>query len=229
MREGSRDRRGDDFMVRFGISLVAFAGVASLALPAAAQDWSAPPRAPAGAAPNQAIPPLGADGRYVTPNQGIGAEQTSWHVRAALNVAALGCRDAAERTTIAAYNRLIARNSAVLAAAASGVKARYRARFGAAWEPMHDRDMTRLYNFFAQPPAQQRFCAVARDVLAEAQTVRPADFPAFAAAALPRLEAPFTDFYRDYDRYRTAYAAWRGGAAAPAMAMASVPETPRIP
>jgi len=216
-------------MVRFGISLPVLAAIAFSAMPASAQDWSAPPRAPAGAAPNQAIPPLGPDGRYVTPNQGIGAEETSWHVRAALNVAALGCRDASERATVAAYNRLIARNSMVLAAAASGVKARYRARFGAGWEPMHDRDMTRLYNFFAQPPAQQRFCAVARDVLAEAQAVRPADFAAFAATALPRLEAPFTDFYRDYDAYRTAYAAWRGGAGAPTMAMASVPEGPRVP
>jgi hypothetical protein len=213
-------------MVRFGISLSVFVAFASLAAPASAQGWSQPPQAPMGAAPNQAIPPLGPDGRYVTLNQGLSQDETSWHVRAALNVAALGCRDAAERATVAAYNRLIARNSAVLAAAASGVKTRYRARYGAGWEPVHDRNMTRLYNFFAQPPAQQRFCAVAREVLAEVQAVRPADFAAFAAAALPRLEAPFTDFYRDYDAYRTAYAAWRSGAAAPAMAMASAPAGP---
>ena len=215
-------------MVRFGISLSVFIAFASLAAPASAQGWGRPPQAPMGAAPNQAIPPIGPDGRYVTLNQGLSPDQTSWHVRAALNVAALGCRDVAERATVAAYNRLIARNSAVLAAAASGVKTRYRARYGAGWEPVHDRDMTRLYNFFAQPPAQRRFCAVARDVLAEAQTVRPADFAAFAAAALPRLEAPFTDFYRDYDVYRTAYAAWRSGAASPVMAMASVPDGPGV-
>ncbi|MBC9034710.1 hypothetical protein IAG41_20160 [Sphingomonas sp. JC676] len=213
-------------MVRFGIALATLSAIAFLAAPASAQGWSQPPRPPAGAASNQAVPPLGPDGRYVTLNQGLSQDETSWHVRAALNVAALGCRDAAERATVAAYNRLIARNSVVLAAAASGVKTGYRARYGADWEPMHDRDMTRLYNFFAQPPAQQRFCAVARAVLAEAQTVRPGDFAAFASAALPRLEAPFTDFYRDYDAYRTAYAEWRSGAASSVMAMASVPDSP---
>jgi len=215
-------------MVRFGISLSVLGTILCLSAPASAQGWGQPPQAPAGAARNQAIPPLGPDGRYVTLNQGLSPDETSWHVRAALNVAALGCRDAMERATVAAYNRLIARHSAVLAAAASGVKTSYRARYGAGWEPVHDRDMTRLYNFFAQPPAQLRFCAVARDVLAEAQTVRPADFAVFAAAALPRLEAPFTDFYRDYDAYRTAYAAWRSGAGAPAMAMAVVPGGPDV-
>lgn len=216
-------------MVRFGIALSAFAALTSVAAPASAQDWSRAPRPPAGASPNQAIPPLGADGHYATINRGLSTDETSWHVRAALNVAALGCRDASERTTVASYNRLIARHRAVLAAAASGVQAGYRQRFGADWEPIHDRDMTRLYNFFAQPPAQPRFCVAARAVLAEAPSVRAEDFAAFAAAALPRLEAPFTDFYRDYDAYRTAYVAWRSGAAAPAMAMASIPQGPRLP
>ena len=43
--------------------------------------------------------------------------ETLWHVRVALNVAALGCRDADEAATVAAYNTLIRRQSAVLAAA----------------------------------------------------------------------------------------------------------------
>ncbi|MET0309895.1 MAG: hypothetical protein ABW023_14410 [Sphingomonas sp.] len=203
---------------------MAFLGASA---PASAQDWSQPPRPPAGALPNQAIPPLGRDGRYATLNQGLSVDETSWHVRAALNVAALGCRDARERATVAAYNRMIARHGRVLAAADAGVKAGYRARFGGEWESAHDRAMTRLYNFFAQPPAQQGFCAAAQGVLTEAQAVAPQDFARFAATALPRLEAPFTDFYRDYDTYRTAYAAWRGGGASPALALATIPDRPR--
>jgi hypothetical protein len=168
------------------------------------------PLPPAGSAPNQLIPAVAADGRYDTVNHGISLEQAEWHVRAALNVAALGCRDAAERETIAAYNALLGRHKAPLAAADAAVKAQYRMRYGAGWDSQHDRDMTKVYNFFAQPPAQPGFCRVARDVLDEAGRVAPEQFAAFAADALPRLEAPFTDFYRDYDAWRVADRAWRG-------------------
>lgn len=168
------------------------------------------PSPPAGSVPNQLIPAIAADGRYDTVNHNLSRDQTAWHVRAALNVAALGCRDVAERETVAAYNAMLGRHRASLAAADAAVKGQYRLRYGAGWDSRHDRDMTRVYNFFAQPPAQTGFCRVARDVLAEAGRVAPEQFAAFAADALPRLEAPFTDFYRDYDAWRAADLAWRG-------------------
>jgi hypothetical protein len=183
------------------------------ALPAQAQyryNEGARPLPPAGSAPNQLVPAVASDGRYDTVNHGISRDETAWHVRAALNVAALGCRDEAERETVAAYNAMLGRHKAPLAAADLAVKAQYRARYGAGWDSRHDRDMTRVYNFFAQPPAQTNFCRVARDVLAEARRVSPEQFAAFAADALPRLEAPFTDFYRDYDAWRVADRAWQG-------------------
>ncbi|WP_342248707.1 hypothetical protein [Sphingomonas sp. OTU376] len=186
----------------------ALVGIAC-AVPAQAQyRGDSRPLPPAGATFNQLIPAIAADGRYDTVNHHISREQTAWHVRAALNVAALGCRDEAERETVAAYNAMLGRHRASLAAADTAVKAQYRARYGAGWDSRHDRDMTRVYNFFAQPPAQTGFCRVARDVLAEVGQVRPEAFAAFAAEALPRLEAPFTDFYRDYDAWRIADRAW---------------------
>jgi hypothetical protein len=185
------------------------------ASPALAQigdpQWNSPPRPPMGAAANLQIPARDAFGNYRTPNQGLTPAQTRWHVRAALNVAALSCRDRDEAQTVASYNRLLSVHRQSLAAADAGVKAQYRARFGAGWQGQYDRDMTRLYNFFAQPPAQAGFCAVARDVLAEAMLLAPGQFDAFAAMALPRLEAPFTDFYRQYDDWRVADTAWRQG------------------
>ena len=45
--------------------------------------------------------------------------------------------------------------------------------------------------------------------MTQAGAVAPAEFTAFAAAALPRLEAPFTDVYRAYDGYRRDLAAWQ--------------------
>jgi len=168
------------------------------------------PLPPAGSTMNQLIPAMAADGRYDTVNHSISRDQMAWHVRAALNVAALGCRDAAERETVAAYNAMLGRHRAPLAAADAAVKGQYRARYGAGWDSRHDRDMTRVYNFFAQPPAQPGFCRVAREVLAEVGQVAPGQFAAFAADALPRLEQPFTDFYRDYDAWRAADRAWHG-------------------
>lgn len=117
--------------------------------------------------------------------------ETLWHVRVALNVAALGCRDADEAATVAAYNTLIRRQSAVLAAANDAVSARYKAQYGARWQDVRERDMTRLYNFFAQPAAQAEFCASAKSVLAQIDAVDSAALIDFAKTELPALEAPF--------------------------------------
>ena len=117
--------------------------------------------------------------------------ETLWHVRVALNVAALVCRDADETVTIAAYNTLIRRQDVALAAANNAVDARYKARYGARWQSERERDMTKLYNFFAQPTAQAEFCATAKSVLATIAGVDPGALMAFAKANLPTLEAPF--------------------------------------
>ncbi|MEI9927704.1 MAG: hypothetical protein WDN44_08350 [Sphingomonas sp.] len=193
-------------------SIFVSVGVALFAPPAAAQVLVPPPLPPIGSAPNQNIPERDSLGRYATPNLGLSRDEVVWHLRAALNVAALACRDAEEERTITAYNRMIAEDAAPLAAADAAVKADYRARYGVDWADRHDHDMTKLYNFFAQPPAQGGFCAAAQGVLAEIDRVPPAELADFAAEALPRLEAPFTDFYRDYDRYRLALAAWNAQA-----------------
>lgn len=161
---------------------------------------------PPGASPNQAIPPIAADGRYLTPNHGLTPTETLWHVRAALNVAALGCRGSGEAATVARYNALLTTYKSALAATDTAVKAAYRTRHGDAWQAAHDTQMTRVYNFFAQVPVQQRFCATAAGLLAEVATLPPAELQAFAVAALPQLEEPFTDFYRAFDRYRAAQA-----------------------
>jgi hypothetical protein len=209
-------------MKRITKTLLPFAGAMLFAAPAFAQGWEAPPAPPAGSAPNQFVPAHDPEGGYATPNRYLSREETSWHVRAALNVAALGCRDAEEEQTVAAYNRLLTQQRAALAAADAGVKSQYRARYGEGWDDEHDRQMTRVYNFFAQPPAHDGFCAAAREVLAVVDTVTPEQFADFAAEALPRLEAPFTAFYREYDAYRVAYAAWQNGGSAAPVTVASV-------
>jgi hypothetical protein len=187
------------------------------AVPAAAQDM--------GAMPRQAIPAHDGLGRYITPNIGLSADEVTWHVRAALNVAALGCRDAADAGTDDAYNQMLAAESRPLAAADAGVKAGYRSRYGAAWESVHDRDMTRLYNYFSQVPAHAAFCTTARDILSQAEGLSPIEFADFAAWALPKLDAPFTDFYRQYEAWRDQ----RDGQAVAVAATTSPPQVPSFP
>lgn len=178
---------------------------------------------PPGASPGMAIPAMLADGTYPTPNRDLSAAAKVWHLRAGLNVAALACRDAEAGRIVAGYNAMLSSQKAALASAQMQMAAEYRAR-GGDWEDAQDDAMTRLYNFFSLSPARAAFCAAAERVIAQAATVTPAEMPAFAAAKLPELDRPFTDFYVAYD-------AWRRGSMvpqplaprAPVMAMASAP------
>lgn len=146
--------------MRTAASIVAALVVAA---PAAAQEWQ--PAAPQ-----------------------LSPDEVAWHVRAGLNVAVLACREGDAATMVAQYNAMLTTDSAPLATARAGIEARYRARFGAAWQARDDDDMTRLYNHFATPEAHDALCAAARDLLRVSETVAPGDFYAFAGDALPRLE-----------------------------------------
>jgi hypothetical protein len=121
----------------------------------------------------------------------LSPDEVAWHVRAGLNVAALACRDADAGTMVAQYNAMLANDRAPLAAARAGVESGYRTRFGAAWQARDDDDMTRLYNHFAMPEAHDAFCATARQLLRDSETVEPGEFYAFARYALPQLEQAF--------------------------------------
>ena len=167
-----------------------------------------PPTGAEGTGMSPVTPARAMGGAYSVPRRNYSPAEAIWHVRAALNVAALGCRDANEARTVAAYNGLLSSRRAALAAADARTKALYRARFGGRWQYMHDTAMTKLYNFFAQPPAHDGFCRVARQILDEAQTVPDAAFAMFANDALMRLEAPFTD--RQNDAHRAPQESWQG-------------------
>src|SRR3569623_813331 len=101
--------------------------------------------------------------------------ESLWHVRVALNGAALGCRDADETTTVAEYIALIRGQSAELAAASAAIDARYKAQYGASWQDARERDMTKLYNFIAPPAAQAVICAPAKAELARLAAVAARD------------------------------------------------------
>ena len=166
----------------------------------------APPRAaplpPDGAAANLTIPAKLADGGYATPNRTVSAAGAVWHLRAAFNVAALNCPDP---SLAPAYNRLLATHRQALAAAHRTLTAEYGGM--ASFDPA----MTRLYNYFAQPPVLARFCAQAGPLLHQAAALPAGSIDGFAGTALTAVDRPFGDFYARYDAYRTDLAAWRAG------------------
>jgi len=182
----------------------------SVSAPSPALMRSAPVP-PYGALPGLSLPEGDGNGGFRTPNSGIGPAEAVWHVRSALNVAALACDD---RGIVASYNMLLKRQKTALAAAH---KAELRQSGSASAMDVH---MTRLYNFFAQPPVQRRFCSAASGVAAEAGTAR--DLQQFSASAIGRLDQPFQDFYRSYQDYQRDLAAWKanGGRFAPPPAQA---------
>jgi len=160
------------------------------------------PVMPKGASPTIVIPVALADGTYPTPNRNLTTSAKVWHLRAALNVAALACRGPQEVVIVAGYNALLSAQKPVLAKAEATYASEYKSG-GGDWQDRYDDSMTRLYNFFSQSPARDDFCAAAQTVLAQSAGLTAEALPAFAAQNLPVLERPFTDFYRAVD-------AWRG-------------------
>jgi hypothetical protein len=193
-----------------GLALLAGCAVkpkmVAVAPPPVATPAPAPLAMPKGAYVGMQIPALMGDGRYATPNRNLSADGAVWHLRAALNVAALACRGPDEAAIIAGYNALIARQKALLSGAQTRLTAEYRAR-GGDWQDRYDDQMTRLYNFFSQSQAREPFCNAAAATLADGATVTDADLPAFAQGRLAVLEKPFTDFYAAYDAWRAQRAA----------------------
>ena len=138
-----------------------------------------------------AVVPVAAQTGVSQTSRRLSSLETLWQLRSALNVAALNCRDSDNARTVDQYNAMIASKGVALAAANTAVSNRYRDQFGARWEEMRETDMTRLYNYFAQPTGQATFCASAKQMLAMIGAVDGVDLPGFALAAMPMLRASF--------------------------------------
>ncbi|MET0364455.1 MAG: hypothetical protein ABW169_07355, partial [Sphingobium sp.] len=82
------------------------------------------PLPPMGAAMDLTLPAVDAKGQYITPNRGMTGQQALWHVRMALNVAALGCRDAGDVMGVE-YNRMLRLHARPLAQANAEADAQY--------------------------------------------------------------------------------------------------------
>ena len=166
------------------------------------------PTTPFGANAGTIVPPLRADGLRETINRDIGPLETLWHVRAALNVAALSCTGPLYARLVDDYNAFIKNNSSSLRSANNAVIEKYRRDLGAGYKAEHDRHQTSLYNYWSFSPLRRPFCDQAVQVSQRAIVTKSADLNAFAAEALPELERPFNDFYLAYEQYEKDLEAW---------------------
>jgi len=207
--------------ILFSVAAVAvvLTGCARKAEPVAALPPAPPPVAvplakpmpPSGASANVVLPPQNPDGSFATPNAALTPAATAWHLRAALNVAALRCNDP---PMLANYNGFVRTHAAALKTAHNSSMKE------AGGTDAFDDSMTRLYNYFALPPVQTAFCTAAAAVAEEAVRTPAAEFARFAGLSMPVLDAPFTNFFTRYAAYRTDLAAWQAGQAAPAVQVA---------
>jgi hypothetical protein len=167
------------------------------------------PVPPNQAAPNLVIPITDVTGRRLTPHVDLSPQQALWHLRIGLNVAALNCRGPDEQILVNNYSAFLRNNRAAIAAAERWVIRDLGTRNGTNGIAVRDTLSTRLYNYFAQPPVHDGFCAVATRIAAAAAVEPTANILNFAPVRLAELDQPFVDFYAAYSRYQIDYATWQ--------------------
>jgi hypothetical protein len=167
------------------------------------------PQAPGYAAANLRLPPRDAQGEYATPNRELTGHDAFWNLRIALNVAAIGCRHPGSLQLISDYNGIIARHGGLIRSAETAVIARLGRETGSNGIAARDRTSTKLFNYFAQPPAQKQFCQVAGSIAQQLSGMDGGTAMAMAPAMLAQIDQPFVDFYNDYARYQVELAAYR--------------------
>jgi hypothetical protein len=165
-------------------------------------EYQYQPEPPGGAAATLQLPANDGAGGWATPNRNVADVRALWHVRAALNVAAIGCRGQNADALVENYNRLQLRHKAAIAASERAV---ISAMAGTA---ARDKLATQLYNFFAMPPVQNEFCPVAFAISANIVTLPSAEVAQRAPEYLAQLDAPFQKFYTAYAVYKRDMKSW---------------------
>lgn len=134
------------------------------------------------APPPPPVAPLGS----ASPNQGLSPAGSLWHLRSAMNVAALKCGEDVR----VSYNAFLLVQRRALARAEQRLVREYR-RAGGDWRDRFDDRMTQVYNYFARVPGEELLCYHARDVLPRVREAAPGDLDALAARTLVAIDRAF--------------------------------------
>ncbi len=166
------------------------------------------PVPPLYAASNFVTPPYGVDGRRITPNTGINETETIWHMRSALNVAALNCVTAQYLPITDNYNLFLDTHKKALNKANIAIEAKFRKEHGSDYRRIRDTHSTQVYNFFSLPPVKQEFCDVALAVSQQLALTPTDQLEVFAFGGLRQMEDVFERFFAAYDQYQRDLYAW---------------------
>nr|WP_208404919.1 hypothetical protein [Sphingobium vermicomposti] len=189
------------------------------------------PMPPMGAVEEMSIPDVDDGGKYLTPNRGVTANTALWHVRMALNVAALSCRGGNEPAKTQ-YNRMLHVHKDALREANAAVDRNYTAAYGRGGLQSRELLNTVVYNFFSLPPVQPTFCKAAIEVGAKVLATPSGQLLAYAPEALTALEQPFQEFYEAYADYLRRLAEWQsrfGGTVSVVVSPTPLPPPPLPP
>jgi hypothetical protein len=170
-----------------------------------------PPRPypPGGAAVTMQIPPFGIDGVRETPNRILSVDESIWHFRSAINVAALTCGGIVWDPIATNYNSYLKLHKVRLAKTGKAVDAEYKVRYpGQNHLRVRDGKMTQLYNYFSLPPVKQQFCDMALLKSQEVNALPVAALPEYSVAALKDIDAIFLRFFDEFAVYQRDVAAW---------------------
>jgi hypothetical protein len=129
--------------------------VENIVLPANVEAEPPPPPAP----PAEPVPP-----ELVNASKG----EDLWHLRSALNVAALICDNKAYTSLIPNYNRLLKVHKALLTAAVQSELDQFKVVDKKKWQALYDTHMTKLYNQYSLTQQRGKFCDKASDVAGRA-------------------------------------------------------------
>ena len=198
------------------ISLVSLAVLAACSTPKPPPPPPAPPPVvptirpmpPSNAAEGMSLPTKDEEGDYLTPNRKVTSNTALWHVRMALNVAALNCEKYGA-TARNQYNQILTVHRAVLTDANAAVDRNYKVAYGRAGVGSREQLNTIVYNFFALPPVIKSFCPVATTVGAKILAMPSGALLANAPALLKELEKPYQEFYAAYADYLRRLAEWQ--------------------
>ncbi|MEE4351001.1 MAG: hypothetical protein V2J26_12305 [Pacificimonas sp.] len=154
---------------------------------------------------NMDLPPKLADGSYQTPNSEIGPLEQLFHFRAALNVAALSCRNMPGYDLASQYNEFIKTFAQPLREANRAIEQKFLREHGAAGSRIRDSHMTSLYNHFAQPTTLAIFCPAARRHLNAALDLSVEGLEGYALPALVEMEQIFQEHFAQIEDYQRSY------------------------
>lgn len=167
------------------------------------------PVPPSGAALSLTVPPIGVDGIRQTPNRNISSNEAVWHLRAALNVAALNCQGPVWNQIATNYNNFLKNNKLTLTKISRAIDGEYKARYpGENALRVRDTKLTDLYNYFSLPTVRQQYCDAALAKSGEAAAVDWRALTQFSPPALAELDAIFIRFFDSYAKYEADLAEW---------------------